>query len=140
MCAYSFDRFARRLRVSMQPVAGPRSRCALQGHLQLNASGALVHEALTKCVGKLGGGQKTTARKLSRIDEGVCKMPDDQDYGHVLLSKLFIHAAAPQEISSLEAWRALMDLPRALPSRQIVAPNAQDTMAFRDRASRTRSA
>ena len=88
---------------------------------------------LTKYVGKLGGGQSATSRISSCIDEIICKMPDDKEMTVTsLLSKLFIHAAVPQEFSSLEAWHVLMDLPRVLSSRQIVVLNAKDTMAFKD--------
>ena len=69
----------------------------------------------------------------SYIDEVICKMPDDQEMTVAsLLSRLFVHAAVPQEISSLEAWHVLLDLPRALSSRQVMALNAKDTQSFRD--------
>ena len=69
----------------------------------------------------------------SYIDEIICKMPDDQEMTVAsLLSRLFIHAAVPQEISSLEAWHVLLDLPRVLSSRQVMALNAKDTQSFRD--------
>ena len=88
---------------------------------------------LTKYIGKLGGGQSAASKMSSYIDEIICKMPDDQEMTVAsLLSRLFIHAAVPQEISSLEAWHVLLDLPRVLSSRQVMALNAKDTQSFRD--------
>ena len=54
---------------------------------------------LTKYIGKLGGGQSAASKMSSYIDEIICKMPDDQEMTVAsLLSRLFIHAAVPQEI------------------------------------------
>ena len=67
---------------------------------------------LTKYIGKLGGGQPAAPKMSSYIDEVICNMPDDQEMTVAsLLSRLCIHAAVPQEISSLESWHAL---PRVL--------------------------
>ena len=55
---------------------------------------------LTKYLGKIGGGQ---------IDDIVCKMRDTETMTVAsLLSRLFLHAAVPEEISSLEAWHVLL--------------------------------
>ena len=68
---------------------------------------------LTKYIGKLGGGQSAVSKVSSCVEETISKMPDEQEMTVAsLLSKLFIHAAVPQEISSLEAWHVLQDLPR----------------------------
>lgn len=48
-----------------------------------------------------------------------------------LLPKLFIHAAVPEEICSLEAWHTLLDLPRTLSSRYVSTSSTSDVMSFK---------
>ena len=89
-----------------------------------------VHAAvnyLTKYMGKLGGGQSAQSRISGLIDDIVCRMGDrDTMTVASLLSKLFIHSAAPEEICSLEAWHLLLDLPRALSSRYVSSLNVKE--------------
>ena len=88
---------------------------------------------LTKYLGKVGGGQTASGRIGTLIDDIVCRLPDEKTMTVVsLLSKLFIHAAVPEEVCSLEAWHILLDLPRALSSRRITTVSAKDTHAFKD--------
>ena len=73
---------------------------------------------LTKYIGKLGSGQTAATRIGSFVDEIVSRMQDNETMTVVsLLSKLFIHAAVPDALCSLEAWHVLFDLPRTLSSR-----------------------
>eukprot|EP00435_Cladocopium_sp_Y103_P051080 s1595_g15.t1 len=82
---------------------------------------------LTKYMGKLGGGHSGSGRIGGLIDDIVCRMRDtDTMTVTSLLSKLFIHAAVPEDICSLEAWHLLFDLPRELFSRVITSVNAKD--------------
>ena len=85
---------------------------------------------LTKYLGKLGGGHTASGRIGGLIDEIISKMQDTETMTVAsLLSKLFIHAAVPEDICSLEAWHVLFDLPRVLSSRYIVTVNAKDEQA-----------
>ena len=85
---------------------------------------------LTKYLGKLGGGHTASGRIGGLIDDIISKMQDTETMSVAsLLSKLFIHAAVPEDICSLEAWHVLFDLPRVLSSRYIVTVNAKDEKA-----------
>ena len=58
-----------------------------------------------------------------------CRMRDtDTMTVSSLLCKLFIHAAVPDDICSLEAWHLLWELPRAMSSRYVTALNAKDAI------------
>eukprot|EP00435_Cladocopium_sp_Y103_P007326 s4938_g2.t1 len=87
---------------------------------------------LTKYMGKLGGGHTATGRIGSLIDSMICKMRDTETMTvAALLSKLFIHAAVPEDISSLETWHMLLDLPRTLSSRYISALSKNDVISLK---------
>ena len=87
---------------------------------------------LTKYMGKLGGGNTATGRIGSLIDTIICKMKDNETMTvAALLSKLFIHAAVPEDISSLETWHMLLDLPRTLSSRYISALSKNDVISLK---------
>ena len=65
------------------------------------------------------------------IDDVVCKMRDAETMTVAsLLSRLFIHAAVPEEISSLEAWHVLLQtgyfLWTSFGSHQVPAPPPVD--------------
>ena len=94
----------------------------------LTVQAAVIY--LTKYLGKLGGGHTASGRIGGLIDEIISKMQDTETMSVAsLLSKLFIHAAVPEDICSLEAWHVLFDLPRVLSSRYIVTVNAKDEKA-----------
>eukprot|EP00435_Cladocopium_sp_Y103_P019448 s1853_g4.t1 len=83
---------------------------------------------LTKYMGKLGGGHSGSGRIGGLIDDIVCRMRDtDTMTVSSLLSKLFIHAAVPDDICSLEAWHLLWELPRTMSSRHVTTLNAKDS-------------
>ena len=87
---------------------------------------------LTKYMGKIGGGHTASGRIGGLIDDIISKMQDTESMTVAsLLSKLFIHAAVPDEICSLEAWHVLFDLPRVLASRYIDTISAKDTTVFK---------
>ena len=82
---------------------------------------------LTKYMGKLGTGHTATSRIGGLLDDILCRMQDHETMTVTsLLSKLFIHTAVPDQISSLEAWHVLHDLPRVLSSRFFVNLNAKE--------------
>ena len=84
---------------------------------------------LTKYMGKLGGGHSGSGRIGGLIDDIVCRMRGtDTMTVSSLLSKLFIHAAVPDDICSLEAWHLLWALPRAMSSRHVTTLNAKDAI------------
>ena len=59
---------------------------------------------LTKYMGKLGSGHTATSRIGGLLDDILRRMRDDETMTVTsLLSKLFIHTAAPDQICSLEA-------------------------------------
>ena len=87
---------------------------------------------LTKYMGKIGGGHTASGRIGDLIDDIISKMQDTESMTVAsLLSKLFIHAAVPDEICSLEAWHVLFDLPRVLASRYIDTISAKDATVFK---------
>ena len=82
---------------------------------------------LTKYMGKLGTGHTATSRIGGLLDDILCRMQDHETMTVTsLLSKLFIHTAVPDQISSLEAWHVLHDLPRVMSSRFFVNLNAKE--------------
>ena len=82
---------------------------------------------LTKYMGKLGTGHTATSRIGGLLDDILCRMQDHETMTVTsLLSKLFIHTAVPDQISSLEAWHILFDFPRVLSSRFFVNLNAKE--------------
>ena len=86
---------------------------------------------LTKYLSKLGPASTVEGRVGSFIDEIVSKMKDNETMTVAsLLSKLFIHAAVPDVISSLESWHVIWMLPRTLCTRTFSPHSAKDSRSL----------
>ena len=86
---------------------------------------------LTKYLSKLGPASTVEGRVGSFIDEIVSKMKDNETMTVAsMLSKLFIHAAVPDVISSLESWHVIWMLPRTLSTRTFSPHSAKDARSL----------